>query len=411
MTTEMNQLIISVNELKRDIADIKTAITSLTTSVKHLCSSNEKIESEITKINHRLSHVDNELNTFDKKSNELQEKFDALHERVVAMESYSRRDNLLFEGIPESAIDVRETSQDCIKKIQDVLMNKMKIKDAQDIRVIRCHRLGKPPTPNAGSGAPGRPRTIICRFQFTEDRQRIWRHKENLKGSGTWLQEDFPKEINDRRKRLLPIMFAARTQGHRANLLVDKLHITFKSGESQTYDVSNLHSLPDELDPKLVGTVTKNNFLAFFGQNCPLSNFYEAPFYADGFKYRHVEQFLFCKKAEFARDDASKQKILTANTPAECKKIGKHIKVVQKDWYPEEILVMKKGLREKFMQNAALKEFLIATGEKTLLEASPKDKFWGIGMGLKGVATSDRVVWSGKNRLGEMLMDLRNQLQ
>ena len=383
MTTEMNQLIISVNELKRDIADMKTAITSLTTSVIHVCSSTEKIESEITKINHRLSHVDNELNSYDRKFNELQEKFDVLHERVIAMENYSRRDNLLFEGIPESATGEQETYQDCIKKIQDVFQNKMKIKDAQDIRIIRCHRLGRPPARNAGSGASGRPWPIICRLHFTEDRQKIWGRKENLKGSGTWLQEDFPKEINERRKKLLPIMFAVRAQGHRANLTVDKLHISFNSGESQTYDVSNLHSLPDKLDPKLVGTVDKNNFLAFFGQYCPLSNFYEAPFLADGFKYRHVEQFLFCKKAEFAKDDSSKQKILAASTPAECKRIGKHLKVVQTDWSKEEILVMKKGLREKFTQNAALKQFLIATGEKTLLEASPKDRFWGIGMGLR----------------------------
>jgi len=411
MAGEVNQLIISVNELKRDIADIKSAVASLTKTVDNMYSSNEKVELEICKINQRLSHFDKTVVNCDSKYDELREKFEVLNERVIAMESYSRRDNLLFEGIKEAPPGVQESSRDCVKKIQDVLKNNMKIDDVQNIRISRCHRLGRPPPLNASSGAPDRPRTVICRLHFFGDRQLIWTQKEKLKGSGIWLQEDFPKEINDRRKKLLPIMFAAKRQGLRANLVVDKLHITNQSGELKMYGVNNLHTLPASLDPKLISTVTKNNYFAFFGQNCPLSNFYEAPFYADGFNFRHVEQFLFCKKAEFAGDEASKAKILSANTPAECKKIGKHINVSRNEWFKEETSIMKRGLQEKFTQNATVKEFLLATGDKTLLEASPSDRFWGIGKGLRDVASSDQVTWRGKNKLGEMLMELRTQMK
>jgi ribA/ribD-fused uncharacterized protein len=176
------------------------------------------------------------------------------------------------------------------------------------------------------------------------------------------------------------------------------------------YDTDSLNRLPASLDPSYVSTVTRNDVFAFFGENCPLSNFHSAPFKCEGQTYRHVEEYLFVKKAEFANDDSAKHRILKASTPADCKQIGKGIVVDRKKWQSQEIAVMTKALFEKFNQNQIPRDYLKKTGNKTLAEVSPTDRFWGIGMSLGKVASSNQLTWTGKNKLGELLMDLRSKL-
>ena len=74
---------------------------------------------------------------------------------------------------------------------------------------------------------------------------------------------------------------------------------------------------------------------------------------------------------------------------------------------------MKKALYEKFSQNLALKTYLMRTGDFTIAEASPSDTFWGIGVGLRAVAASKakQFKWTGKNNLGQLLMELRTEFK
>ena len=143
---------------------------------------------------------------------------------------------------------------------------------------------------------------------------------------------------------------------------------------------------------------------------CPLSNFHPSPFWCDGNDFRWVEEYLFHRKAEFADDQVAVSKILNASSPAECKQIGRTIKVDRQKWNNEEIIVMRKALQEKFDQNSDLKDYLLNTGDLTLGEASPTDRFWGIGCGLGREDTTKRIKWTGKNKLGELLMTLRSQM-
>jgi ribA/ribD-fused uncharacterized protein len=240
----------------------------------------------------------------------------------------------------------------------------------------------------------------------------VWQEKKKLKNSEIVVQEDFPKEINNRRKILLPIMFPARKQNFDAYLTVDKLHLTSETDQGKShcvFDVNNLHQLPTSLDPKYVTTEKKDNVFTFFGSLCPLSNFHPSPFKCEGKSFRFVEEYFFFKKAEMAKDDVNMQKVLDAESPAECKSIGYNIKVDKGKWSAAETNVMMKALNEKFTQNPNLKDYLMKTGRMLLAEASPTDRFWGTGVGLGKVDTANQAKWKGQNKLGQLLMSLRDQ--
>ena len=392
---------------------MRKSVIKFTESMNLMSLTNDRVESEILKVDKRLNAMDNVLHSTDNKYTQLLSKYNDLQERVLFLECQSRSSNILFAGIPESPFGNRESFEDCKEKVMDVLRSQMAIDNADNIQFLRCQRLGAPVT-SAGSGPSNRPRTILCQFKLIEDRNAVWEARSKLKNSAYSIMEDFPKEILDRRKTLLPIMHAARRQNHIAYLVGDKLHVISGSDAEKkrdVYDTKSLNKLPKSLDPRHACIEKKDNVIAFFGMHCPLSNFHHAPFRSEGHNYRHVEEYLFVKKAEFAKDDIAKQRILNAKTPAECKSIGRKILVNQKNWYAAEIKIMGKALYEKFSQNKHLKDYLMSTGDFILAEASPTDKFWGTGVGLGQVATTPIQQWPGRNKLGELLMDLRKHFK
>jgi ribA/ribD-fused uncharacterized protein len=224
----------------------------------------------------------------------------------------------------------------------------------------------------------------------------------------------FPqRNSTEKENSSLPIMHAARKLNVNTVVNADKLCIISKDADGKevtnVYDVKSLHRLPPALDPKFVMTEKTEHVFAFFGSLCPLSNFHQSPFTCEGKTFRFMEEYLFYKKAEFAGDDVSMQNVLEADTPAECKSIGRNIKVDSKRWYNRENTVMAKGLHEKFSQNPHLKKYLKDTGDLLLAEASLSDRYWGTGVGLGKTDTTKQAVWKGKNKLGQLLMQLRTE--
>jgi hypothetical protein len=136
----------------------------------------------------------------------------------------------------------------------------------------------------------------------------------------------------------------------------------------------------------------------FYGYMCRFSNFYFADMEVDGEKYPHMEQYYQSQKAWSAGDHEKAAKIKGTGDPRKCKSLGKNIKC---DWDKE--AVMLKGLRAKFSQNPELKKALMDHAGYYIAEDSPYDTYWGTGP-RKGH------VWAGKNRLGMLLMQVRDEL-
>ncbi|WAS96746.1 NADAR family protein [Nannocystis punicea] len=144
---------------------------------------------------------------------------------------------------------------------------------------------------------------------------------------------------------------------------------------------------------------------AVFGQWTP------SRFAVDGVTYGCAEQFMMAEKARLFGDDATRAKILATDDPRQHKALGRTVAgFVQEVWDRECLDLVVRGNRAKFGQDPELRAALLATGDKLLVEASPLDRVWGVGLRADDPRIHDRSRWRGKNLLGEALMRVRAEL-
>lgn len=153
-------------------------------------------------------------------------------------------------------------------------------------------------------------------------------------------------------------------------------------------------------------------FIFFFTEKDWLSQFYPAPFEAHGIKFPTAEHFMMYRKAMTFEDKKTAEKVLRARTPKEAKALGKKVKGFTNEyWDPIKESIVIHGSILKFNSNEVLKKKLLATGNKILVEASPYDKIWGIGIGEHHLDATNPNHWRGQNLLGKCLMEARNILR
>jgi len=161
-------------------------------------------------------------------------------------------------------------------------------------------------------------------------------------------------------------------------------------------------------------------FLFFWGHRPPkdgrvgascLSQWYDAPFDHQGRHYPTAEHHMMAEKARLFGDEAMRSRIMAAPTPAEAKQLGRHITAYDECvWREQRFAVVVEGNLAKFGQHAALGDFLTATGTAVLVEASPHDAIWGMGLAADHADAGNPARWPGLNLLGFALMEVRAKL-
>lgn len=151
----------------------------------------------------------------------------------------------------------------------------------------------------------------------------------------------------------------------------------------------------------------------FYGSKDVYSNFYKASFVIDDIKYNCVEQYFQYQKAITFGANETAEIILNTTSPTVQKSLGRKSipNFNGKIWNSMCIDVMQKGLMAKFSQNPELKRILLETGDKILVEAAPRDLFWGVGYGKTNPNILDPEKWRGQNRLGFELMKTRKLIR
>ena len=111
------------------------------------------------------------------------------------------------------------------------------------------------------------------------------------------------------------------------------------------------------------------------------------------------------------RDTEIASKILLTKRPMDAKKLGRKIDSFdQKVWDETKYSLVYNVVLNKFKQDVKLGKQLKETGDKTLVEASPYDKIWGIGISADDKNILNPMSWKGQNLLGKILMDVRKNL-
>ena len=141
------------------------------------------------------------------------------------------------------------------------------------------------------------------------------------------------------------------------------------------------------------------------------SQWYPSIFEVDNIQYSSAEQWMMAEKARLFNDLEVLNQILTSASPAEAKKLGRAVRGFdQSVWNSHKYEIVKIGNYHKFSQDESLKEFLLQTQQRILVEASPYDKIWGVGMKAGDAGIENPNNWKGINLLGFALMEVRDQL-
>lgn len=156
--------------------------------------------------------------------------------------------------------------------------------------------------------------------------------------------------------------------------------------------------------------MTTDKFVFFWGgtysQWCP------SPFEIGGFQYNCCEQYMMAQKALLFDDFVSYTKIMETKQPAEQKALGRKVKGFDKDkWESVCRQIVYDANYAKFTQNPKMMAELMATGDREIVEASPEDKIWGIGLHESDERVHDKSKWQGTNWLGEAIMQVREKLR
>ncbi|TDM08812.1 MAG: DUF1768 domain-containing protein [Ideonella sp. MAG2] len=141
------------------------------------------------------------------------------------------------------------------------------------------------------------------------------------------------------------------------------------------------------------------------------SQWYPAPFELDGHIYRTAEHYMMAAKALLFGDLACRERILKAVHPGEAKRLGRQVRgYVESTWEAHRFQIVCSANLAKFSQRDRMSGFLLSTGSRVLVEASPVDSIWGIGLAADHPNASRPTQWPGLNLLGIALMEVRQQI-
>ena len=159
---------------------------------------------------------------------------------------------------------------------------------------------------------------------------------------------------------------------------------------------------------KVIPTFFENT-LFFYGGF--FSQWYAADFIIGGVTYNTAEQYMMAMKADYFQDFETKKRIMQTKNPREQKALGRVVKNFNVDeWNKVSRTFVFAANEAKFRQNPYLLDYILSTGDRELVEASPTDIIWGIGLAENDSRIHDRTQWRGTNWLGEVLMNVRTYL-
>ena len=158
--------------------------------------------------------------------------------------------------------------------------------------------------------------------------------------------------------------------------------------------------------------MTQSKYTFFWQQQSPFSQWHLVNFEVNGLVYNCCEQYMMHQKALLFGDEKTAEKVMHEKEPYMQKQLGREVKPFnEKTWNEHAKRIVYQGNEAKFTQNPKLLKKLMETKGTLLVEASPYDKIWGVGLSATDPKINDPKNWRGTNWLGEVLTNLREDLE
>jgi hypothetical protein len=185
----------------------------------YISDTNKATIERVGKVEERVETTDFSLSLANSKVLELEKEKDSLKDEIVYLQSQSMRNNLVFSNIPEAPLEGPDVAE---AKLREFMTDKMKIaKDIVDkMGFERVHRIGPK--------IDGKTRKLVAKFSLFKERELVRKQWKALEGTPYYVNEQFPKEVIDKRRKLVPKMKDARREGKTAWIAYDTLYINGK---------------------------------------------------------------------------------------------------------------------------------------------------------------------------------------
>lgn len=205
----------------------------------------EKIQEMFVQIQTRMQAMDSKMGTIiteidniRQENRELKGKVEKQQERIESLEREIRRKNLIFRGVQDSG---KEDAKDTKRKVIEVIRQiGVEIDPETDIDEIM--RMGRIQT--------GRTRPIIMKMTTREKKFEILKHAKELQGTKIWIDEDYPREIQEERRQLIAKLRELKDQGHRAKIRYNKLIVNGEIYEVKNAEVTKMAHDPNQRENK-----------------------------------------------------------------------------------------------------------------------------------------------------------------
>ena len=390
----INTLSTEVSALKSSNDDLKTTVDNLNSSVSALKTELKNTTESLTENSMYSMKLSEKISALESENKVLRQWIEQIEDKITSLEYHQRRNNLVFEGIPEPVH--KESGQEIFSTLIGCLSN---VVDTTGIRIARCHRLGP--------YKAGVNRNIIANFLWYGDITDILANKKRLP-KGVYVKTDIPKVWDDRMRMLRPMYKALRDDpkvDETVSLSKGKLFV----GKS-SYTPNMMSDLANRFPNANPCEKEDENTIGFLGPYSPFSNMNLCKFKVDNVEYKSAEHYIQSKKASLFNDDVMEAKILVADTPFEAKSLSKQIKEFNAfEWEKHAEKVATTAVTAKFSQNSHLMERLMGTN-KSIVECSP-DIYWGTGVSLKSANALNESAWTGRGLMCIVYTNVRENIK
>jgi len=220
----LTQINAKMYDLEIKVTSIDNRDTEVENSRKYMGQSFDQHTTELKAAKETVAKIDKRCNNLGCSMNTLQEENTSLKKKILDLENWSMRNNLLFWGLPEP--ENRDRPEICNETVKRFISDELGI-DSTSMTFERAHRIPANPGPHTK-----KPRPAVVNFYYYQERERIMseatKRSQALRGKGLGVGPQRPKEIRDARRALRDVMVNARARGQHVRMYGDKLFINEK---------------------------------------------------------------------------------------------------------------------------------------------------------------------------------------